>query len=111
MPVSKILDWRYLDDLLEYARAKFPGFKIIRVNAPEADGLAGLLRNANIYLQKLSERGIPVKDIAATLQFSVPIGKSYFVEIARLRALKILWFNVLKAWNAPLQAPSIAAHF
>ena len=111
VPVSKIVDWRYLADLLEYAREKFPGFKIIQVNALESDGLAGLLCNANIYLQKLSERGIPVKDIAATMQFSVPIGKSYFVEIARLRALKLLWFNVLKAWNAPLQAPFIAAHF
>jgi len=110
VPVSKIVDWRYLADLLEYAREKFPQFKIIEVSDPEQrSGVQ--LRNANIYLQKLSERGIPVNDVAAVMQFSVSLGKSYFLEIAQLRALKILWFNVLKAWNADLQPPSIAAHF
>ncbi len=125
VPVSKIVDWRYLADLLEYAREKFPQFKIIQVCNPErcsgADSAheaispeqrSGIqLRNANIYLQKLSERGIPVQDIANAMQFSVLVGKSYFLEIARLRTLKLLWFNVLKAWNAPLQSPTIVAHF
>ncbi|MBC7776453.1 MAG: hypothetical protein H7246_13550 [Phycisphaerae bacterium] len=123
VPVSKIVDWRYLADLLEYAREKFPQFKIIQVSVPELrsgdhpehespeQNSGVLLRNANLYLQKLSERGIPVKDIAATMQFSVSIGKSYFLEIARLRALKLLWLNVLKAWNVPLELPAIAVHF
>lgn len=119
VPVSKIVDWRYLADLLEYGREKFPEFKIIQISAPKllSEGVSQekssgvLLRNANIYLEKLSERGIPVKDIVAVLEFKVLIGKSYFLEIARLRALKILWFNVLKGWNAPLQAPAIAAQF
>ncbi|MDO8368581.1 MAG: methylmalonyl-CoA mutase family protein [Saprospiraceae bacterium] len=125
VPVSKIVDWLYLSDLLKYAQEKFPQFKIIQVSSPElrsgdimADAGSSperssgvLIRNANIYLLKLSERGIPVKDIANAMQFSVPVGTSYFVEIARMRALKLLWFNVLKAWNAPLQSPAIAAHF
>ncbi|MFN0173216.1 MAG: methylmalonyl-CoA mutase family protein [Saprospiraceae bacterium] len=122
VPVSKIVDWRYLADLLEYTREKFPQFKIIQVSilercsgedpAFDPEQRSGVqLRNANIYLQKLSERGVSIKDAAAAMQFSVPVGKSYFLEIARLRALKLLWFNVLKAWNAPLQLPSIVAHF
>ncbi len=125
VPVSKIVDWRYLADLLEYAQEKFPQFKIIQVSTPELRSEEGaapetmsperssgvLLRNANIYLQKLSERGILIADIANAMQFSVPVGKSYFVEIARLRAFKLLWFNMLKAWNAPLQPPTIVAHF
>jgi len=123
VPVSKIVDWRYLADLLEYAREKFPQFKIIQVSDPERrsgedfvqdspEQRSGIqLRNANIYLQKLSERGISVNEVAAVMQFSVSLGKSYFVEIARLRALNILWFNILKAWNADLKSPSIVAHF
>ena len=162
VPVSKVVDWRYLADLLEYAREKFPQFTVIQVSTPElrsgegslqhppeqssgegliqhppelrsGEGLIQyplelrsgegsvqhppeqssgvLLRNANIYLEKLSERGIPIKDIAAAMQFSVPLGKSYFLEIANLRALKLLWFNVLKAWDAPLVPPSIAVRY
>lgn len=136
VPVSKVVDWRYLADLLEYAREKFPQFTVIQVSTPELRSGGGLvqhppeqssggglvqyppeqssgvlLRNANIYLEKLSERGIPIKDIAAAMQFSVPLGKSYFLEIANLRALKLLWFNVLKGWDAPLVPPSIAVRY
>jgi methylmalonyl-CoA mutase len=136
VPVSKTVDWRYLAELLEYAREKFPQFKIIQVSTPELrsggqnSGTAStpelrsgemplfperssgvLLRNANTYLTKLSERGIPVADVVAAMQFSVPIGKSYFLEIAHLRAIKLLWFNVLNAWGVPLQTPIINARF
>jgi methylmalonyl-CoA mutase len=113
VPVSKTVDWRYLADLIEYVREHFPGFKIIQVSASESstDDLAALLRNANIYIQKLSERGIPVADIARFMQVSMPVGKSYFFEIARLRAFKLLWFNLLNAWKAPLASPSVQVHF
>jgi methylmalonyl-CoA mutase len=111
VPVSKIVDWRYLADLLEYARERFPGFKIIKVGVVEETELSVMIRNANTYLQKLSERGIPIADIAQVMQFTVPLGKSYFVEIARLRALKLLWFNLLNAWKAPIQPPLISVSF
>ncbi len=111
VPVSRIVDWCYLADLLEYAREKFPQFKLINVSTSKENELAGLLRNANVYIQKLTERGIPVSEVTQFMQFSVSIGKSYFIEIARLRALKLLWFNVLKAWDAPLKSPVISAEF
>lgn len=111
VPVSKIVDWRYLADLLEFSREKFPRFKIIRVSGGATSDLAELLRNANIYLQKLSERGIPVANIADAMEFSFAVGKSYFVEIARMRAFKLLWFNILNGWKTPLQAPELSVHF
>lgn len=111
VPVSSIVDWRYLADLLEFAREKFPHFKIIQVSASPESDLAGLLQNAQIYLQKLSEKGVPVAETAGFMQISMPVGKSYFLEIARLRAFKLLWFNLLNAWKAPLQTPHIIASF
>jgi methylmalonyl-CoA mutase len=71
----------------------------------------GSLRRANTYLSKLSERGIAPSEVAAALQFSDSVGKSYFYEIARLRAFKLLWFNVLNAWGIPLQSPCVAVQF
>ena len=46
----------------------------------------------------------------SNIQFSIAIGKSYFVEIAKIRALKILWANVLKAYGWEATSPSIEAH-
>lgn len=111
---AAIVDWRYLADLLAFGREKFPQFSLIQVSAEtDADpwDLSGLLRNTNVYLQKLSDAGLTPAQTAAAMQFILPVGKSYFLEIARLRAFKILWFNVLKAWNAPLSQAQIRAEF
>ncbi|MEL6926979.1 MAG: methylmalonyl-CoA mutase family protein, partial [Bacteroidota bacterium] len=38
---------------------------------------------------------------AEQIQFSVGIGKSYFLNIALLRAFRLLWANILKSYELP----------
>lgn len=113
--VGGIVDWRYLVDLLEFAQTSFPHFKIISVGLAQHNNptvaLGKTLRKANEYLIKLNERGIAPAKAMQFIQFSMPIGKSYFLEIAKTRALKLLWINVLKGWEAPLHYPGITAYF
>ena len=110
-----IVDWRYLADLLEFGQETFPLFKIISIdfslNDNPVNALAETLKTANTYLHKLSERGISLELASRSLQFSVPVGKSYFLEIAKIRALKLLWINVLKSWNTTVSYPIVSAHF
>ncbi len=109
---SGIVDWRYLVDLTGFAKEKFPHFRLVTISLkPSHDGLGEGLRNGNLYLEKLAERGLSVSAIAESLQFSVPVGKSYFLEIAKIRAFKLLWLNVLQGWGAPLNNPVVEAHF
>jgi len=109
-----IIDWRYLVDLLELAQTSFPHVKVISLDFSKdenpAVALAETLKKANEYFSKLSARGFSVEHAASFIQFSMPIGKSYFLEIAKIRAFKLLWVNVLKSWNAAPVYPSIAAH-
>lgn len=109
VPISSLVDWRYLTDLMHYTRGKFPHFQLIQVTATEEAGLAGLLKNADLYLRKLQALGLPLAEISHHISFSLPIGKGYFYEIARLRALHLLWFHLQKAWDLPLSAPHISA--
>lgn len=105
---GRIRDWRYLADLLQYTQADFPGFRCITVDgraefggpATAADELAGLLNRSKVYFEQLTGRGVSPGQLAGQMQFSMYIGKSYFVEIAKLRAFKTLWANFLKAWGA-----------
>lgn len=105
---GRLRDWRYLADLLQYAQADFPGFRCVTVDgraefggpATAADELAGLLNRSKVYFEQLTARGVSPGQLAGQMQFSMYIGKSYFVEIAKLRAFKILWANFLKAWGA-----------
>lgn len=112
-------DWRYVGDLLAYARKTFPGYRTLSIRANSeyrgpagaVDELARLLQRGNDYLRLGAERGIEPADLAAQLQFSIAVGKSYYVEIARLRAFRLLWLNVLKAWNLPLAYPVLDVRF
>lgn len=105
---SLLRDWRYLADLLQHARSEFPGFRCICIDghpafggaAGAADELAGLLHRSQSYFENLTSMGVSADQLAGQMQFSLLIGKSYFVEIAKLRAFKILWANYLKTWGA-----------
>ena len=113
-PLQHLLpDWRYLADLHAHVNAHFPGYRLIHIADDENDpwDLSGLFRQVNILFEKLSNYGADLPEVAASMHFSLGIGKSYFVEIARLRAFKLLWFNVLKAWNLPLTEPFVAVNF
>jgi methylmalonyl-CoA mutase len=94
-----------------------PGFKLGVVDglglhqghAASVQELAGLLQAGEAYLAAASPTELEL--VAQSILFKVAIGKSYFVEIAKLRALHILWFNVLKAYGIQKANVSIAAHF
>lgn len=112
---NEIVDWRYLADLLQFVSENFPRFSVVSLRPEATSGpvsnIVSLLRQGNLYLEKLAERGVSPARVAAHLQFDMPIGKSYFYEIAQLRAFKLLWLHILKVWEAPLVLPVTAAHF
>lgn len=94
-----------------------PSFKLGVVNglalhqghAASVQELADLLQVGEAYLANTS--GAELAVIAQSILFKVAVGKSFFVEIAKLRALRILWFNVLKAYGVQNPGVLIAAHF
>jgi methylmalonyl-CoA mutase len=112
---APIIDWRYLIDLLEFTQDNFGSFHIITVDFSRhentAKALADTLRTANTYLTQMAARGISPEKAAGALQFVVPIGKRYFLEISKIRALKLLWLQVLHAWKAPLTYPTVGTYF
>ncbi|NGP88689.1 methylmalonyl-CoA mutase family protein [Fodinibius halophilus] len=61
--------------------------------------LAYALATASEYLSLLTERGLSVTDITAALHFNFSVGSRYFLEIAKLRAMRLLWKNLLNAYG------------
>ncbi|MBL7798641.1 MAG: hypothetical protein JNJ90_19245 [Saprospiraceae bacterium] len=116
---GQLTDWRYLSDLLQFAQETLPGFRCISVdgtsafNGPEsaADELAALLRRGAQYLSQGAAHGLDPDDLAVRMQFNLHIGTSYFVEIAKLRAFKLLWLNVLNAWKVEPAYPALDVRF
>lgn len=108
-------DWRYVVDTAAWMAAHLPRFTWMLCCSDGlervSEGLAGLLRQAHTCLSEGMARGGNAGVLAAQLQFEVRIGKDYFPEIARLRALRLLWYNLLTAYKLPLRDPVIAVRF
>lgn len=51
------------------------------------------------YLDKLTDAGMKVEDVAPHIRFHFATGSKYFMEIAKLRAARYLWAHIVKAYN------------
>lgn len=51
------------------------------------------------YLRLLNERGLAVDEVAGKLRFSFNIGENFFLEVAKFRAIRLLWAQVLRAFS------------
>jgi len=97
-----------------------PKFKLVTINGGDlpvgaqdaVSTLATLLKRGDYMIKEFLGKNFSKNDIQNQFQFSLPIGKSYFVEIAKIRALKILWANVLTAHEVEnIVSPTIEVHF
>jgi methylmalonyl-CoA mutase len=96
----------YLASLIQTA-TPLPHFRTIRVNASSFTNagadivkeLAFGLSMGNEYMSQLTERGISSDISASGICFSFGTGSNYFLEIAKLRAARLLWAVVVAAYK------------
>jgi methylmalonyl-CoA mutase len=63
---------------------------------------------ANEYLSGLTEAGISADDAAKALKFQFATGSNYFLEIAKVRAARLLWATIVKQYNPKNDTSCIA---
>ena len=105
IPVEEGFD--YLGSLTIASRV-LPNYRILQINGSDfSNAGAGAVQELGFaismaveYLDKLSERGIKPADAAQKIRFSFGIGSNYFMEIAKLRAARLLW-DVIGAGYEP----------
>lgn len=89
------------------AGQQLPKFRTIGVNgkyfgncgASVVQELAFSLAMGSGYLSFLTEIGLSVDEVAHRIKFNLSIGNDYFMEIAKLRAGRLLWANIVKAFH------------
>ncbi len=89
------------------AASGLPAFRVLTVDGAifhNAGGsavseMAFTLAIGSFYMQLLTDKGFPADDIAGRMQFSLAVGSNYFMEIAKFRAFRYLWAQILKAYG------------
>jgi methylmalonyl-CoA mutase len=72
--------------------------------------LAFCLATGVEYLRQMSQRGLDVNLVAPRLRFHIIVGENFFMEIAKLRALRMLWSRVAAAAGGDDQAQRLTLH-
>jgi len=84
-----------------------PHFKVITVNGAYfrnagssiVEELAFSLAQGVNYLTQLTERGLSINAVAPRMKFQFAVGSNYFMEIAKIRAARLLWAHIIKAYG------------
>lgn len=89
------------------ALADYPNFRCITVNAVSLNNagsyivqeLGYALAWGNDYLNRLIEAGVDVDLAASKIKFNMGITENFFMEIAKFRAARMLWAEIVKQYN------------
>ncbi|MBR6997580.1 MAG: methylmalonyl-CoA mutase small subunit [Prevotella sp.] len=113
-PISKILcKGKDTSAALEAAKPliealkELPGYKCINVNSVELNNagayiyqeLGYALAWGAEYLNLLTEAGVDATEAAKRIKFNMGVSENYFMEIAKFRAARLLWAQIVKQYE------------
>ena len=98
---------RIVGDIIQYASQHMPKFNTVSISgyhlqeagADSALELAYTLADGREYVRTAIGNGMSVDDFAGRLSFFFGIGMNFYLEIAKLRAARLLWGEVMDEFN------------
>jgi methylmalonyl-CoA mutase len=99
---------RIIGDIIEYTAQKMPKFNSISISgyhmqeagANQALELAFTLADGKEYVKTALAKGLDVDEFAGRLSFFWAIGMNFYLEIAKMRAARLLWCRIMKSFGA-----------
>ncbi len=99
---------RVVGDILAYTARHMPKFNSISISgyhmqeagANQALELAFTLADGKEYVKSALARGLDVDEFAGRLSFFWAIGMNFYLEIAKMRAARLLWYRIMKGFGA-----------
>ena len=99
---------RIVADIIEYSSAQMPRFNSISISgyhmqeagATQALELALTLADGIEYVKAAQARGLDVDVFAGRLSFFWAIGMNFYLEVAKLRAARLLWAQMMTGVGA-----------
>jgi methylmalonyl-CoA mutase len=99
---------RIIGDIIEYTAQRMPKFNSISISgyhmqeagANQALELAFTLADGQEYVKTAMAKGLDVDDFAGRLSFFWAIGMNFYLEIAKMRAARVLWTRIMKDFGA-----------
>jgi len=99
---------KIIGDIIEYTARNMPKFNSISISgyhmqeagANQALELAFTLADGKEYVKTALAKGLDVDDFAGRLSFFWAVGMNFYLEIAKMRAARLLWCRIMKGFGA-----------
>ncbi|WP_315003386.1 methylmalonyl-CoA mutase family protein [uncultured Selenomonas sp.] len=78
--------------------------------ANDVQEVAAVLATATAYLRALCERGLTIDEAASQIAFAFSMGANFFLQIAKLRAVRPLWAQIVGAFGGCAEAQKMRIH-
>jgi methylmalonyl-CoA mutase len=99
---------RIVGDIIAYTARHMPKFNSISISgyhmqeagANQALELAFTLADGMEYVKTALARGLDVDEFAGRLSFFWAVGMNFYLEIAKMRAARLLWCRIMKGFGA-----------
>ncbi|MBV6416000.1 MAG: Methylmalonyl-CoA mutase [Steroidobacteraceae bacterium] len=99
---------RIVGDIIAHTAGHMPKFNSISISgyhmqeagANQALELAFTLADGKEYVKAALARGLDVDGFAGRLSFFWAIGMNFYLEIAKMRAARLLWYRIMKGFGA-----------
>ncbi len=99
---------RAIGDIIEYTAKYMPKFNSISISgyhmqeagANQALELAFTLADGREYVKAALAKGLDVDEFAGRLSFFWAIGMNFYLEVAKMRAARLLWWKIMKGFGA-----------
>ncbi len=100
-------DMQKSKELVEYCKAELPLFRCLTINANMAHNAGGNivqelgfgLAAANEMIARLTDMGCKLEHVASSIVLSFATGSNYFMEIAKIRAARLLWSKMIEQYH------------
>jgi len=98
---------RAVGDIIEYTAKKMPKFNSISISgyhmqeagANQALELAFTLADGKEYVKTALAKGLDVDEFAGRLSFFWAIGMNFYLEVAKMRAARLLWWKIMNEFR------------
>ncbi|MBN9203491.1 methylmalonyl-CoA mutase [Methylibium petroleiphilum] len=98
---------RAIGDIIEYTAQNMPKFNSISISgyhmqeagANQALELAFTLADGKEYVRTALAKGLNVDEFAGRLSFFWAIGMNFYLEIAKMRAARMLWWKIMQEFE------------
>jgi methylmalonyl-CoA mutase len=99
---------RIVGDIIDYTSRRMPRFNSVSISgyhmqeagANQALELAFTLADGREYVKTALAKGLDVDEFAGRLSFFWAIGMNFYLEVAKMRAARLLWSRIMSGFGA-----------